>query len=278
MSAHPTTFFKYHGTGNDFVVVDARTVGFDVEALTPAICDRHRGVGADGVIVVDVDGAPRGFDARMTIFNRDGSRPQMCGNGIRCVARHLVEVLGHERHLRIATDAGERRCEVYVDGDRWEVDVDMGIPQMTGQATVQVAADALALTGVDMGNPHAVTFESRPPGEVDAIGALLNAPQSPYPQGVNVEFVTITGDSRLDVVVYERGVGRTQACGTGACAAAVAAWQQERVRGAEVEVWLPGGPLRIRSVADHVWMRGDAEFVMRGELGPGWLRERTSRV
>lgn len=272
MSAPGTvSVYKYHGTGNDFVVVDEPTP-FNPEQLAPALCDRHRGVGADGVIVVDRN-VP-GYDARMTIFNRDGSRPQMCGNGIRCVARHLVEVHGLAAELRVATDAGERRCVVYADGGSFEVDVDMGAPREAAVIRWAAQSDEWELLPVDMGNPHAVVFAAPEIAAVDAIGVALNAKNSPFAEGVNVEFTTVTSDNRLDVVVYERGVGRTQACGTGACAAAVAAWSSGRVSDAPVDVWLPGGRLQIRRDADHVWMRGDAEFVMKAEIGAGWLRAR----
>lgn len=273
MAEPPVTIYKYHGTGNDFVIVDTPHPHFDPERLAPQLCDRHRGVGADGVIVIDR--AASGFDARMTIFNRDGSRPQMCGNGIRCVARHLVEACGCPTELRIATDAGERRCNVYQTAAAFEVDVDMGVPQQSAAMTWSGAGTELLLHPVNMGNPHAVVFSHPPIDVVDAVGRALNGPDSPFPDGVNVEFTTVTDDNRLDVVVYERGVGRTQACGTGACAAAVAAWATGRTPPTPLSVWLAGGPLQIRNAESGVWMRGDAEFVMMAELGAGWLRSRT---
>lgn len=267
MSQQPVQIFKYHGTGNDFIVVDAEQFDYDPPQLAPYICDRHRGVGGDGLILVDRDIA--GFDARMTIYNRDGSRPQMCGNGIRCVARHLVERHGLSASLIVQTDAGDRRCEVQPDRG-FEVDVDMGVPQIGAELDWR----GRTLLPVDMGNPHAVVFETADVNVVDEIGAQLNAVGSPFADGVNVEFTAVRGDI-VDVSVYERGVGRTQACGTGACAAAAAAWTSGRTDADVLEVRLPGGPLWIRRQAGHVWMRGDAEFVMEGRLGATWLRARS---
>ena len=275
MASLPTTIYKYHGSGNDFVVIDSdSSMVADVAQIAGLLCDRHRGVGADGVIVVEPNVA--GFDARMTIFNRDGSRPQMCGNGIRCVARHLVEVHSRPVRLRVATDAGERECVGQESDGSYQVDVDMGVP-VQGQA-IEWSRDGTSwvLHPVDMGNPHAVVFANPPLAEVDAMGAALNSPGSPFALGVNVEFTQVSDDNRVDVIVYERGVGRTQACGTGACAAAVACWSSGLLADDPIEVGLPGGRLWIRRVADRVWMRGDAELVMVAQLAPSWIRARAN--
>lgn len=266
--------YKYHGTGNDFAVVDQTEWGADVVALAPYLCDRNRGVGGDGVIIVgrDVD-----VDATMVIINRDGSRPEMCGNGIRCVARHLVEHHGMANRLRVRTDAGVRACHVRRDGDVWEVDVDMGVVSVGDPVTFDDGARTWSFIPVDVGNPHAVVFEQPPIQTVDDIGRRLNAPGEPFPDGVNVEFVARTADARLDVVVFERGVGRTNACGTGACAAAFAGWESGIVTSEEVVVGLPGGDLSIRRKSDHVWMCGAAEFVFEATLDDAWLRSRTKQ-
>lgn len=277
MTQIPAPIFKYHGTGNDFVVVDASDWTVDVAALAPYLCDRHRGVGADGVIIVEIDPliVPEGFDAVMSIYNRDGSRPEMCGNGIRCVARHLVSHHGLSQTLRVSTDAGERRCVVRRDGEQWEVDVDMGIAVSTEPVAYNWGGSEWTLHPVDMGNPHAVVFRTAETSVADGIGAELNGPRSPFKQGVNVEFVTLDGDAGLDVLVYERGVGRTQACGTGACAAAVAAWETDRATAESLDVKLPGGVLTIRREGDRVWMRGGVEYVFGAHLHAGWLEART---
>jgi diaminopimelate epimerase len=267
--------FKYHGTGNDFIVVDRADWAIDVAALAPALCDRHRGVGGDGVIIVERES--EGSDASMVIINRDGSRPEMCGNGIRCVARHLVERHGLDPQLSIATDAGIKTCRVYDAYEPWEVDVDMGAVHAAETLDYEDGAQAWTLTPVDVGNPHAVTFAEASLETIDAIGEQLNRAGSPFTEGVNVEFVRVSGADRLDVVVYERGVGRTNACGTGACAAAYAAWKAGIVTQPEVVVGLPGGDLRIRRESERVWMRGAAEFVFQGTLDEKWLRSRTKQ-
>lgn len=274
MSQESVTIFKYHGIGNDFVVIDAESLRFDPSTLAASLCDRHRGVGADGVIVVKRGIA--GHDAQMTIYNRDGSRPQMCGNGIRCVARHLVERHGVGADLRIVTDAGVRRCVVSARSSSFEVDVEMG------NATVgdPLRHESWTFVPVDMGNPHAVVFEQPSLAEIDRVGAVLNGSESPFAAGVNVEFTRIAGGDELHVVVYERGVGRTQACGTGACASAAAAWHAGHVTADSVVVHLPGGALTIRRDRDsaRLWMRGEAECVMEAELAASWLQRRMTMI
>lgn len=269
--------FKYHGLGNDFVVVrqaDAPEAHEWVEAL----CDRHRGVGADGLLVIsDIDAG----GARMVIYNRDGSRPEMCGNGVRCVVRHLVEVEGCEADgLTVHSDAGPRPCQVTEQGEGvWQVAVQMGRAQIASDSVaIAHAGFDTQLTKVDMGNPHGVAFGSTDLQTVDAIGELLNADHPEFPEGVNVEFVEQTGPNQLRVDVYERGVGRTMACGTGACAAAVAAIEADHCDGSEpVAVELPGGVLRIEVRQGIVWMTGPVEHVFDGQLSADWLAHHQQR-
>ena len=271
MSRTPRLFHKYHGTGNDFVIIewtgDPDAVGY----LAPFLCDRHRGVGADGVIVVDTEAAP----PRMTIFNADGSRPQMCGNGLRCVARHLFDLCGAPAQHAVQTDAGLRACSV--DGQL--VDVEMGPARLDGEVTWSLAGCTWKFQSVNMGNPHAVVFvaEGDPPREQRAaIGAALNGPDATFPEGVNVEFATVLPDNRVVVEVYERGVGFTQACGTGACAVTAAAWQAGLVPPDDaVKVVLPGGTLSIRETDGSLWLRGDTERVMDATLDDSWMTRRS---
>jgi len=257
-------FVKYEGLGNDFVVVEA-----DVEdAIAPAearrICDRRRGVGGDGVIVALPPVTP-GAVARMRILNADGSIPEMCGNGIRCLAVHVVA----ERDLPdgtyvIDTDAGPRACTV--DRSRGEVEVDMGIARVDDPVRIRVGDREVALTRADVGNPHAVTFDEVSAEEIARIGLpLATAPE--FPRGANVEFVR-PRDGAFDVVVWERGVGLTQACGTGACAVvAVAAKAGRAPYGRPVEVHLPGGPLFVtHAESGRTLMRGPARRVFAGRV------------
>lgn len=270
--------FKYHGLGNDFVVVEASRWPA-ARDFARDLCDRHRGVGADGLLLVEsLDPDEDEAHARMAIFNQDGSRPEMCGNGIRCVARHLVEEGGVSADpLVIESDAGSRRCRT-VDGNpgAWQVEVDMGQanvePRVRDISVDDYTAEA---TLVDMGNPHAVVFDRPSMATIDRVGRALNDAHPDFDEGVNVEFVEVVDAHSLDVIVYERGVGRTLACGTGACAAAVAASERNLCTGeGTVEVELPGGALRIRRKADTVWMTGPVERVFRAEVSDDWLATR----
>lgn len=273
-----TSFYKYHGLGNDFVVVERETETFDTDRVR-ALCDRHRGVGADGVLVVS---PASGADAAgtMTLYNRDGTRPEMCGNGIRCVARHLAEQegkAGADDRLVVETDAGPRTCRIISREDPgWRVEVDMGVASVDRDGfDFEASGRARQFVAADMGNPHAVTFGPAREEVVDAFGALLNSDAiEAFPQGVNVEFVDVRGPAELEVVVYERGVGRTRACGTGACAAAAVSWERAEITpGARTDVHLPGGVLQVRRSDDGtIWMTGPAVAVFEGTVFEGkWM-------
>ena len=263
-------FYKIQGIGNDFVVVD----GFDYPelpdpgALSRRMCDRHFGVGADGLIwLVASDCA----DARMRIFNSDGSEPEMCGNGLRCAAKYLHDsgrIPGGR--MTIETLAGVLAVEVSDGG----ITADMGVPRLD-PAEIPVAAPSnrvmIDLDGreasffcVSMGNPHAVTFDCYPEDEsFYRLGAMLER-HPLFPARANIEFCRIR-DGGVDVRVWERGDGETLACGTGACAVLTAAASQGLI-GREADVRLPGGTLHIRWTDDgHLFMRGPAETVYTGD-------------
>jgi diaminopimelate epimerase len=269
-------FAKLHGTANDFVYVDARRgLPRDPAALAPALCDRHRGIGADGLILLlDSEQA----DCRMRIFNADGSVAEMCGNGIRGFAKFVLDrELVRGIPLRVETDAGIKIVEPEMAGGRVvRVAVDMGAPVWDGRA-IPVAADGevverpldvdgreYRVTCVSMGNPHCVVF-------LDDVASLPLATIGPrfehhpfFPRRVNTEFIRVAGPADLEMRVWERGAGETLACGTGACAAAVAAARTGRT-GRRVRVALPGGSLDIDWQADdHVHMSGDAVEVFDG--------------
>jgi diaminopimelate epimerase len=272
-------FAKYEGLGNDFVIVDGRTQDLSHAAeAAVALCDRHRGVGADGVLLVDV----RGGVPSMRVINADGSRPEMCGNGLRCAAlylKHSGSIAG-EVELTVNTDAGPHRCRVWREGDVDWVQVEMraasldsaSIPVLQAAGPVveqpfEVDGTRLSFTCVSMGNPHAVTF--------DDVGAAARVTLGPrfgthprFPQGANIGFARVVGPQRIELAVWERGAGFTLACGTGACACAVAAVETGRAtRGAPIEVQLPGGPLRIVVGAPGapIEMTGPARAVFQGE-------------
>jgi diaminopimelate epimerase len=256
-------FVKVEGLGNDFVIVDAR--GADLEAVTaslrpaaPLLCDRRRGVGADGVLVMG-DG-PEGTDAAMRILNADGSRPEMCGNGLRCAALWLSRDHGQAR-VRVDTDAGLRVCTVEHD----LVDVDMG-PATVGAA---VTLNGRTWVRVSVGNPHAISWvdaDEDPEALARAIGPVVERDPA-FPEGTNVELAKIEGDA-ITLWVWERGCGITHACGTGATATVAAAVGAGRLPAeVPVRVQLPGGPLWITAPADpaaSLRMRGPARIVFEG--------------
>ncbi len=260
----PLHFTKYHGLGNDFVVVDGPLMP---AARAARLCDRRRGIGADGVLTV-LPPRTHGAVATMHIYNADGSVALMCGNGIRCVARHLAEVRGLTGALVIDTDSGPRVCTIHHGhgGEVAAVSVEMGPARVEGDQVFTVGGERLHALRVDMGNPHAVLFDEPTRARAGQVGPAI---EQLVPGGVNVGFAR-PGPSGVDLVVWERGSGLTDACGTGACAAAVASIRSGAIpAGAPVEVRLPGGPLTITVSADlvRVTMRGPAERVFQGETG-----------
>jgi diaminopimelate epimerase len=255
-------FSKYHGLGNDFVLVDGPLMD---PARARRICDRHRGIGADGVVTVLPARSP-GAVATMHIYNSDGSIPEMCGNAIRCLAIHLAATRGAPDAQLIDTGAGPKRCILQRGaGGRVEaVAVEMGPARIEGEQDFDVAGERLHAVRVDMGNPHAVLFDLPTRERAGAIGPRI---EQAVAGGINVGFARPAA-SGIDLVVWERGAGLTDACGTGACAAAVASVRRGTAKaGAPIEVRLPGGALQITVAADlvGVTMRGPAELVFAGE-------------
>jgi diaminopimelate epimerase len=260
-------FVKYEGLGNDFLVVDASDDSLLDTEQVQRLCDRHFGVGGDGVLLVT---PPKSLGSRatMVVLNADGSRPEMCGNGLRCVALHLaVRDRAPAISFIVDTDAGPRLVAVDQADLRGSVSVGMGRGLPEGELRSAFAGKLLVFAQISMGNPHAVAFDTGLDGRaLDELGPALSAR---FPAGTNVELVTQRDARTLDVIVWERGVGRTLACGTGACAVVVAAARQDRVAfDTEIEVHLPGGPLHItvsRETLD-VTMRGPAKRVFSGEV------------
>lgn len=268
-------FEKYEGLGNDFLVVDDPAWHARIDAsLAVRLCDRHRGIGADGILLVGTEGG-RPF---MRIFNADGSMPEMCGNGLRCVALHLVRTQkASTAPFEIDTGAGPHRVHVLESGNEGRVAVEMRAPSLAPEdlpldsdhpwidEPVEVAGRLVRVTAVSMGNPHAVLFEED--AERTVLGPALER-DARFPERVNVGFATRT-ERGLDLAVWERGVGWTMACGTGACAAAVAAVHTGRAeRHRELPVHLPGGELTILvgNDTDAVRMTGPARHVFSGRV------------
>lgn len=254
-------FAKYHGLGNDFVLVDGPLME---AARAVRLCDRHRGIGADGVVTILPPRTP-GAVATMHIYNPDGSVPEMCGNAIRCLAVHLAATRGAPDALVIDTGAGPKRCTVHRGaGGRIEsVSVEMGPARVEGEQDFDVAGERLHAVRVNVGNPHAVLFDAPTRERARAVGPAI---ERAVAGGVNVGLAR-PGPAGIDLVVWERGAGLTDACGTGACAAAVAAVRGgAAAAGRPIEVRLPGGPLTITVAQDlgGVTMRGAAEHVFDG--------------
>lgn len=251
------SFEKWEGLGNDFILVRAGEADI-TPALVRQLCDRRRGVGGDGVLVVGED------PPSMIVLNADGSRPEMCGNGLRCVAGLLARQ--EARTLTVRTDAGERTARVSWTGrDEAVVEVDMGRAEIGAAASHDWAGRALRFGAVDVGNPHLITFEAVEAAGRDDLGPKL---ERGTPGGTNVEFATQVGPNAFDVVVWERGVGYTQACGTGACATAALACREGKASfDSPVKVGLPGGELLITVARDlTVTMRGPARRVFHGSI------------
>jgi diaminopimelate epimerase len=269
-------FQKVEGLGNDFVLldrldVDADTLTRDIawaRAAAPQVCDRRTGIGADGILVV---GPGQRGAASMIVVNADGSRPEMCGNGLRCVAAFVAERHG-DAVLDIDTDAGVRACRILGrDGGVASVSVDMGPYERLGERT-PASAQGHEFIGVSMGNPHAVCFVEREHPELLArtLGPAIELDPVYAPAKTNVEFARIEPDSSITLWVWERGVGITSACGTGACATVAAAVAIGLLAAEQaIPVRLPGGLLTITVAASgRVEMAGPARQVFSGVL-PG---------
>jgi len=277
-------FVKMHGLGNDFILIDCpnKSLGDSsfLSYLAKKLCNRNFGIGADGLILILPSSKA---DLRMRIFNYDGSEAQMCGNGIRCFAKYAYEnKLISKNKFTVETLAGTITPElIFKDKEISGIKVDMGIPKlrrreipMEGEDTPTVVDETLKInpeqilkiTCVSMGNPHCIMFvddvQSIP---VDEIGPKIeNHPL--FPEKTNVEFIQILNKQEINFRVWERGVGETLACGTGACAALVAAVLNNKTD-RKATIHLPGGDLDIQWTDDgHVYMTGPAELVFRGEM------------
>jgi diaminopimelate epimerase len=257
-------FDKYEGLGNDFIVVAPGAVASE-DAVR--LCDRHFGIGADGVLTVGEARSP-GARASMIVHNADGSRPEMCGNGLRCVALHLArrDGLAHAEYV-VDTDAGPRRCVVEREGTTAQVLISLGQATEQGEHRAEHGGRTYRFARISMGNPHAVWFGDLLGDAVtDGLGAAVSAAIA---GGTNVEIVQQRGPRAADVVVWERGVGRTLACGTGAGAAAAALVLAGKAAFDEpIEIRLPGGPLEVwvEQRGLGVRLRGPARWVFSGEL------------
>ncbi len=276
-------FSKYHGIGNDFIVIDGMSGD---PGLTPEqiafLCNRNFGIGSDGVIYV-LPGKD-GTDVTMRIFNTDGSEPEMCGNGIRCLAKYAYDSgIVNSQDFTVMTGRGIlcAHCTIGKDGKVTSVKIDMGAPILTpsevpvvgdGERFINIEKEIcgrkIRVNGISMGNPHCITFDKLSQEDLDVLGPYMEADRTLFPRKANVEFATVE-NGKIDIKVFERGVGWTLACGTGACATTVAAALNGLVPFDEpVDVHLPGGNLKITvdSNLGYVYMDGPAEFVFKGTI------------
>ncbi|MBI2580945.1 diaminopimelate epimerase [Candidatus Woesearchaeota archaeon] len=285
-------FVKMHGLGNDYVVFDLfggdSRKAFDklseseLKSFAKRICDRHFGIGADGILLA-LPSKRKGYDGVMRIVNADGSEAEMCGNGIRCIAKLLIDkgyCKNRRRELKIDTLSGIKKIAA-TDG---MFRVDMGSPRllrkeipMNGKATAIAVNEPLQLkykqtkiTAVSMGNPHAVVFADDANIDIDAfdieeMGKEIENHRV-FPRRTNVEFVRVLNKGEIELRVWERGVGETLACGTGSCAAVVACALNQKT-GRKVNVHLTGGDLIVEWAKDnHVYMTGPAAYVFSGAI------------
>lgn len=270
-------FVKMQGAGNDYIYFDCfGGEPEDIPALAVRLSDRHKGIGGDGLVLICRSDAA---DAKMRMFNADGSEGNMCGNAIRCVGKYLYdENVCRKEELSVETKSGIKYLRLYTENGKVKrVRVDMGkadfdpksLPVLLEGAAVdrpvKIAGGLHRITCVSMGNPHCVLFEDPDGADLERIGPLFeNAPL--FPERVNTEFVKVIGKNALKMRVWERGSGETMACGTGACAAAAAACACGKCDAAQdILVQLRGGDLVIH-VGETVFMTGEAEKVFSGEV------------
>jgi diaminopimelate epimerase len=271
-------FHKYEGLGNDFVLVEAGREDAVSPELASLLCDRRLGVGADGVLLL-LPPSSSAAQGRMKVINADGSVPEMCGNGLRCAVLHVARARRMTSgEITFETGAGLRSSIVddassSQSGGRAFVTVDMGVVRVGEDIRLDLGseggADVWELTLADAGNPHAITTRRTTREAIERVGPRI-ATHARFPAGTNVEFAAYEKRA-VDLVVWERGVGITQACGTGACAtAAVGVAKGELPKNEEITVSLPGGSLFITIRDDgRAIMRGPARHVFSGRVGEG---------
>ena len=268
-------FTKMHGCGNDYIYVNMIENDIaDPQAAAIAWSDRHQGIGSDGLVLIDKSPVPEA-DFSMRIFNADGSEAMMCGNASRCIGKYLYERgLTDKTEIRLLTLSGIKTLQLHIINNKVDtVTVDMGEPAIDDETQFIESRNPGHGTFVSMGNPHYVIFTD----EVDQVsetGQKLEHHLA-FPQRCNIEFAHVEADGSIRTRVWERGSGITQACGTGACATAVAATLTGRAKGTS-RIVMDGGTLSIewRKEDHHVYMTGPATFVFDGELE--WAKLQTT--
>lgn len=276
-----TKFYKMHGTGNDYIYFDCMEKEIEnPSALAVKLSDRHFGIGGDGIILVC---SSEIADAKMRIFNSDGSEGKMCGNGIRCVGKLLYDLgkVGKKTEIAVETLSGVKYLSLKIgaDGKTESVRVNMGKAELNpGKIPVKLSGESVIarpyivggkeykITCVSMGNPHCVVFEDPDTVGVERVGPLFEKNEI-FPEGVNTEFIKVISPKELKMRVWERGSGETLSCGTGTCASVVAAaLNGYSKKGEDVLVHLLGGDLIINYTDEAVYMTGPAALVFTGEV------------
>jgi diaminopimelate epimerase len=260
-------FVKAHAHGNDFLMVagDHAAGRGDLTHLARQMCDRHRGIGADGLMALTTTGPST---AAMRLFNADGSYSELSGNGVRCLAAWLAHMahLSPGATVSIETDAGQKQLALLqADGTRYQFRAAMGRPEQLRQERLTVAEEVVTAVVLRVGNPQCVVLGPITDARLHRIGAAL-AVHPFFPEGTNVELASVEAPDRVRILIWERGVGPTEASGTGACAAAVAA---AAYGGADrrLDVISPGGTQRVEWTDEGIWLTGWAELIATGE----WL-------
>jgi diaminopimelate epimerase len=253
-------FAKASACGNDFLIIDGMHAPADLEAFSRRICDRHQGVGADGVEWLF---PAQDADVRARLFNADGSEAEISGNGTRCVAAYLCSEQPREKVV-IRTGAGARICTLISRSEmQYEFEIAMGEPQIGEEFSIKLAFREVRGIPVSMGNPHYVVFVDQFAPGWQAEAAEIGRHHD-FKYGINVELVMVKDKSNLEVRFFERGVGETQSSGTGSCASAVAAIATKRAE-SPVRVYAPGGMQTVRW-EQQVYLRGPAQVICRGEF------------
>src|SRR5262249_31240562 len=254
-------FTKASACGNDFLIMDGSYAPADLHGFSKVICDRHNGVGADGVEWLF---PARDADLHARLINADGSEAEISGNGTRCVAAYMVSQ-GYAGRLAIRTGAGIRHCELVArEEHRFEFEMDMGEPQVGDDFSIKLAFGDVHGTPVLMGHPHYVVFMEEFSPAWQGGGAEIGRHYD-FKDGINVEFVGVKSKNEIEVRFYEGGVGETQSSGTGSCAAAVASIAAGRAN-SPLQVHAPGGTQVVRWLGEKVFLRGPAQLVCRGEF------------
>lgn len=270
-------FAKMHGLGNDFIVLDNRDNSItDLKKLAVKVCDRHFGIGADGILIIEKSSIA---DIKMSIINSDGSTAEMCGNGIRCFSKFVYEKkIINKEVINIETLAGVMKAELKVEGSKvFDIRINMGSPRRDKDSipfrgngnnlnyNIEINEKRYSASTILLGVPHTIVYVDRiDENEVIETGRKIEN-LSFFPSKTNVNFVNVIDKDRIEVRTWERGAGYTLACGTGACASVVASYLSGKTNN-KVEVMLYGGKLFVEYIDGSVFMTGPAEFICEGKI------------